>query len=155
MLKIKVALIFVLTAASLTLAAPVQLDSDEWELVAKLCGKLERIDRSQDKSKPTKISERSRPIKDARLLAYARRGNSPCCNATPVIAETRPNKSGTFEFKGLPLGDYWFVAIVDQKQYMIPIVVIHTPEKQPVCSQMSFAIEDSGKFDLRVRAPGR
>ena len=72
-----------------------------------------------------------------------------------VTAETASAKSGNFEFKGLPSGNYWFVAIVDQQQYAIPVVVRHTAEKLPVCSEMTFAIEDSGKFDLRVRAPRR
>ena len=150
MLKINTALIFVLTAASLALAAPAVQESYDWELVAKLCGQLVHVDRIPDKISPIKYLEKYRPIGDAKLLTYERRGNFPCCTV-PVIAETKSNKSGSFEFKGLPLGNYWFVAIVDQQQYAIPVIVKHTQEKLPVCSEMYFAIEDSGKFVLRVR----
>ena len=72
-----------------------------------------------------------------------------------ACAETAPNKSGAFEFKNLPYGNYWFVAVVNKQQYVIPILVKKTQEKLAVCSQLFFAIEDSGKFSLRVRAPGR
>ena len=155
LLKIKTALIVVLAAASWTLAAPAPQESDEWELVAKLCGKLEYVDHVPDKNNPILYLEKRRPIADAKLLAYERSGNSPCCRNSQVIAETKPNKSGEFEFKGLPYGNYWFVAVVDQKQHTIPVLVRRTQEKLAVCSQMSFAVEDTGKFALRIRAPGR
>jgi hypothetical protein len=155
LLKIKTALIFVLTAASLTFAAPGAQESDEWELVAKLCGRLEHVDHLPDKKNPILYLEKHSPIAAANLLAYERSGNSTCCRNTPVIAETKPDKSGNFEFKGLPFGSYWFVVLVDQKQYMLPVLVKKTEEKLAVCSEMSFAIEDTGKFSLRVRAPGR
>ena len=155
MLKIATALIVVLAAASLTPATPVRQESDNAETVARLCGRLEHTERIPDKINPIKYSEKNTPIKDAKLLAYERRDNAACCKTSSVIAETTTSKSGAFEFKGLPSGNYWFVAMVDQQQYTIPVVIQQTRDKQPVCSELSFAIQDSGKFVLRVRAPGR
>lgn len=154
-MKITTALILVLAAATWALAGPAAQESDEWELVAKLCGKLEYVDHVPDKTNPIRYLEKRRPVADAKLVAYERVGNSICCRNAQVIAETKPDKSGSFEFKGLPYGNYWFAAVVDQKQYVIPVLVKRTQEKLAVCSQMSFAIEDTGKFALRIRAPGR
>ena len=42
-----------------------------------------------------------------------------------------------------------------RKEYKIPVAVRRTEEKLPVCSEMTYAIDDTGKFTLRVRAPGR
>jgi len=153
--NVKFALILILIAASSALAGPVGQEADEWELVARLCGKLEIVEHVADKKSPITYVEKRSPITDARLLAYERRDNSPCCGNASVAAETAPNKSGTFEFKNLPYGNYWFVAVVNQKQYVIPILVKRTQEKLAVCSQLSFALEENGKLSLRVRAPGR
>ena len=154
-LNFKLALIVILVAATSAFAGPAVQEADEWELVAKLCGKLELVERVLDKKNPITYVEKRSPITDAKLLAYERRDTSPCCRNAEVAAETAPNKSGAFEFKNLPYGNYWFVAVVNKQQYVIPILVKKTQEKLAVCSQLFFAIEDSGKFSLRVRAPGR
>src|SRR6267378_124056 len=101
MSKVRTALLLVLGASSVTLAAPVQPQFDETELVPKLCGRLEQVDSIPDKVIPGKYSEKSHPIKDARLVAYKRQSNSECCSSSPVAAEIRSDKSGNFEFKGL------------------------------------------------------
>ena len=155
MLKMRAALIAVLSAATLTVAAPVQPQSYEWELVARICGKLEHIDRIPDKRIPGKYSEKHLPVKDAKLLVYEGFSNSPCCKTVPVFAEARSSKSGTFEFKGLPTGNYFLVANVDTKEYRMAIRVQKTNDRQPVCSQTSFIIEESGEFVLRFGVVNR
>jgi len=155
LLHFKLALSMILIAASSASAGPAVQEADEWELVAKLCGKLELVEHVADKKNPIIHAEKRSPITEAKLLAYERRDNSSCCRNAEVAAETTPNKSGSFEFKNLPYGNYWFVAVVNQQQYVIPVLVKRTQEKLAVCSQLSFAIDDSGKFSMRVRAPGR
>jgi hypothetical protein len=89
-MKINIALIMILIAASSVFAAPVPQEADEWELVAKLCGKLELVEHVADKKNPITFVEKRSPVTDARLLAYERRDNSPCCGNASVAAETTP-----------------------------------------------------------------
>jgi len=139
----------------MTLASPVRLQFDESELVAKLCGKLEQTDSIPDKIIPGKYSVKYRPLKDAKLVVYERRSNSECCANTPAVAETRSDKSGNFEFKGLAKGYYWVTTRVELQDYQMAIRIGQLKDKQPVCSQMSFVIDEYGDFVLRVRVPGR
>jgi hypothetical protein len=155
MLKIITVLVIGLASASMTLAAPVPAQFDDEELVAKLCGKLEQIESTPDKSFPGRTSGKYSPIKDATLIAYERHNKAECCTNSLVAAETTTSKSGAFEFKGLPNGYYWLVAKVEKKEYRMTIRVAQLKDKQPVCSQMSFAIDESGEFVLRIRVPGR
>jgi len=155
MSKLRIALILLLAPASWTLASPTRPQLDEWELVAKLCGRLERTDRTPDKNFPGQYSEKDSPIKDVKLVAYEARSSGSCCANASVAAETVTNKSGSFEFKTLTKGYYWLVATIDKQDYRIAIRIGQLKDKQPVCSQMSFSTEDSGELSLRVRAPGR
>jgi hypothetical protein len=148
-------LIVILSAAGLTAAAPPEPQFGDWELVAKLCGRLEQIDRVPDKSVPGAYSDKSRPVKETRLVAYEGRSNAECCANSKVAGETKSNKSGNFEFKGLTKGYYWLVTMIDRQEYHMPIRIGQLLDKQPVCSQMSFAVTPTGEFVLRVRAPGR
>ena len=153
--KMRYALIAVLAAVTFTIAAPVHPQFDDAELVARLCGKLERVDRIPDKRIPGKYTEKYFPFKDTKLVAYERTRNVTCCKTATVAAETRSGKSGDFEFKGLPTGDYWLVANVDPQEYRMAIRVQKLKDKQPVCSQMSFAIGESGDFSLRFSGLAR
>ena len=123
--------------------------------MAKLCGRLERTDRIPDKKVPGLYAEKNTPIKDAKLIAYEARSNAECCSNARVAAETVTNKSGSFEFKTLTKGFYWLATTIDSRDYRMPIRIGQLQDKQPVCSQMSFSIDDSGEIALRVRAPGR
>ena len=145
----------ILAAAGLTAASPATPQFGEWELMEKLCGRLEQIDRVPDKTLPGMYSDKSRPVKDARLVAYEGRSNGECCDNSRVAGETKSNKSGNFEFKGLTKGYYWLVTTVDRQEYRMPIRIGKLQDKQPVCSQMAFAIDATGEFVLRIRAPGR
>lgn len=139
----------------MTLAAPVQPQLDDTEVVAMLCGRLEQVDSIPDKIFPGRYSVKYRPLKDAKLVAYERHSNSECCAGAPVAAETRSDKSGNFEFKGLPKGYYWLVARVELQDYQMSVRIAQLKDKQPVCSQLSYVIDESGGFILRVRVPGR
>jgi len=155
MLKIRTVLVLILASASLTLASPARPQFDETELVAKLCGRLEQIDSTPDKLIPGKYSEKARPLKDVKLVAYKRQSNSECCATAPVAGEIRSDKSGNFEFKGLGNGYYWLVARVELQDYQMAIRIGQLKDKQPVCSQLSFVIDPYGDFVLRNRVPGR
>jgi hypothetical protein len=152
---IRTALIMFLAATGLTAAAPAKPQFADWELVAKLCGKLEQIDRIPDKTLPDVYSSKNRPVKDATLIAYEGRTTVECCANSKVAGETKSNKSGDFEFKGLTKGYYWLVTTIDRQEYRMAIRIGQLQDKQPVCSQMSFALDPSGEFVLRIRAPGR
>jgi hypothetical protein len=155
MLKIRTGLIIVLASASMILASPVQPQAENWELVSKLCGRLEHIDRTPDKKNPIQYSMKNRPIKNAKLVAYEAPNNTTCCSNVPVAGETTTNETGAFEFKGLANGYYWLVAHVDSRDYRMSIRIGQLKDKQPVCSQMSFEIDASGEFALHFRVPGR
>src|SRR5678815_5144872 len=115
MSKLRIAMIVLMASASWTLASPAQPQFEEWELVAKLCGRLERTDRIPDKAVPGQFAEKNSPIKDVKLVAYEARSNAECCSNAKVAAETVTNKSGSFEFKTLTKGYYWLAATVDNR----------------------------------------
>jgi hypothetical protein len=155
MSRLRIAAIVLVAAVSSTLASPVRPQFEEWELVAKLCGRLERTDRVPDKVVPGQYSEKNSPIKDAKLVAYEARSNAECCSNAKVAAETVTNKSGSFEFKTLTKGYYWLATTIDKRDYRMSIRIGQLQDRQPVCSQMSFSIDGSGEMALRIRAPGR
>ena len=155
---IRAALIVVLAASSMMLAmpaTPVHPQIDDAELVAKLCGRLEQSDSIPNKNLPGKSSLKYHPLKDVKLVAYERHSNAECCATAPVAGETRTDKSGNFEFKALSKGYYWLVARVELQDYQMSIRIAQLKDKQPVCSQLSYDIDESGDFVLRVRVPGR
>jgi len=153
--KMRVALITVLAASSMSLATPVHPQIDDAELVAKLCGRLEQADSIPDKNLPGRSSLKYHPLKDVKLVVYERHSNSECCTGAAVAGETRTDKSGNFEFKELSKGYYWLVARVELHDYQMSIRIGQLKDKQPVCSQLSYDIDEFGEFVLRVRVPGR
>jgi hypothetical protein len=155
MLKMRAILIFVLASASVTLSSSAHPQVETWELVAKLCGRLQHSNRIPHKNIPGQFSEKISPIKDAKLVAYEAPSNSVCCSNTRVAGEATTNKNGNFEFKGLTKGYYWLVARADDREYRMSIRIGQLQDKQPVCSEMSFEIDASGEFALHFRAPGR
>jgi hypothetical protein len=158
MFRIRAAVITILAASSMiltTLAAPVHPQIDDAELVAKLCGKLEQVDSIPNKTLPGNYGSKYRPLKDVKLVAYERHSNGECCANAPVAGETTTDKSGNFEFKGLSKGYYWLVARVELQNYQMSIRIGQLKDKQPVCSQLSYDIDEFGEFVLRVHLPGR
>ena len=137
------------------LAAPLHPQIDDAELVAKLCGRLEQADTAPNKNLPGRSSLRFQPLKDVKLVAYERHSNSECCANAPVAGETTTDKSGNFEFKALSKGYYWLVASVEGKKYQMSIRIGQLKDRQPVCSQLSYDIDEFGEFSLRVHTPGR
>ena len=97
MLKLRTVLIFVLASVSMTLSSSAYSQVDTWELVAKLCGRLQHTDRIPHKNNPGQYSEKNNPIKDAKLTAYEAPGNSVCCSNAHVAGEATTNKTGYFE----------------------------------------------------------
>ena len=154
MFRPRTILIIALALSSMTLAAPLHAQIDDAELVAKLCGKLEMADTVPNKSLPGNSALRFHPLKDVKLVAYERHSNSECCETAPVAGETITDKSGSFEFKGLSKGYYWLVARVALKEYRMSIRIGQLKDKQPVCSQLSYDIDEYGEFSLRVHLPG-
>ena len=65
-----------------------------------------------------------------------------------------PNRVNV-EFKGLTKGYYWLVARVELQDYQMSIRIGQLKDRQPVCSQLSYDIDEFGEFVLRVRVPGR
>jgi hypothetical protein len=155
MFRIKTVLIALLAGSSMSLAAPVHPQIDDAELVARLCGRLEMADTAPNTKLPGNSSLRFHPLKDVKLVAYERHSNSDCCVNAPVAGETMTDKSGNFEFKGLNKGYYWLVAKVELKDYQMSIRIGQLKDKQPVCSQLSYDIDEYGEFSLRVHLPGR
>jgi len=158
MFSIRAALVFILIFVSMLLAAlasPAQPQVEEWELVAKLCGRLQHIERIPDKKKPIEFSEKKSPIANAKLIAYQAPPNAVCCSKFLAAGETTTNKNGAFEFKELAKGYYWLVARVDERDYRMSVRIGQLKDRQPVCSEMSFEIDAAGEFTLHFRAPGR
>jgi hypothetical protein len=155
MFRIRTALITILAVSSITIATRARLQIDDAELVAKLCGRLEQADSIPGKTLPGRSSLKYHPLKDVKLVAYERHSNSECCATAPVAGETRTDKSGNFEFKGLSNGYYWLVARVELQDYQMSIRIGQLKDKQPVCSQLSYDIDNFGEFGLRIRVPGR
>ena len=159
MSKVRIAVLFVVNflagAATTTMSSPAGPQVEQWELVARVCGKLEHTQQVPDKNNFGRYLNKNSPIKDAKLVLYEAPNNSVCCSNVPVAGEMTTNKSGAFEFKGLKNGYYWLVARVDSRDYHMSIRIGQLKDKQPVCSQMFFDIDESGEFALHFRAPGR
>ena len=72
-MKINLALIMILIAASSVFAAPVRQEADEWELVAKLCGKLELVEHIADKKAQPCYGSQAVGLRKARQFTVLRK----------------------------------------------------------------------------------
>jgi len=92
-------------------------DSEKWNTVERMCGKLEWLEEIPVKGTTDTFNEKRMPVKKAEVRLYRRENDSPCCGATLFVTNAVTNRAGEFEFKKAVPGRYWIVAIVDGKEY--------------------------------------
>lgn len=112
--------------------------------VTHVCGTLKRQRVAHFKN----VDVESYDIVKGEVSLYRRSSSQDCCQGA-VLFSAR-SKGWGFEFKNVPVGSYWFVALIGGKQYSSPISVIETRHNQTSCNDQSFAIMEDGKLEFHV-----
>ncbi len=139
---------FILLIGSLLFSSvPQGVDTEKWNTVGRMCGKLEWVEKIPVNRKGTEFEEKSKPLKKVDIRLYRRESESSCCATGQPIARVMTNGRGEFDFKNLVPGSYWMVVEVDGKQYSHAIKYV--PSKaESSCSDLLYDIVNS---ELQLR----
>lgn len=84
-----------------------------------------------------------------KIILYRRESAVDCCNPQNRLAELQTKRDGKFEFKHIPAGAYWIVAVVESREYRMAIDFAPTKDAQE-CSWNLYTIERNGNFVLKT-----
>ncbi len=84
-----------------------------------------------------------------KIILYRRESTSDCCNVQDRLAEVQTKRDGKFEFRHIPTGAYWIVAVVESREYRMAIDFAPTKDAQD-CNWNLYTIERDGKFVLKT-----
>ena len=84
-----------------------------------------------------------------KIILYRRESTSDCCNVQDRLAEVQTKRDGKFEFRHIPAGGYWIVAVVENREYRMAIDFAPTKDAQ-TCNWNLYTIERDGKFVLKT-----
>jgi hypothetical protein len=88
-------------------------------------------------------------VPKGKIILYRREPTIDCCNVPDRLAEVRTKRDGKFDFKHIPAGAYWVVAVVEDREYRMAIDFAPTKDAQD-CSWTLYTIEKDGKFILKT-----
>jgi len=131
----------------LSASVPQAADTEKWNTVGRMCGKLEWIEEIPVNRKGTEFQEKSRPLKKVEIRLYRRGNESSCCGTGLPVARSITNGRGEFDFKDLVPGSYWMVVEVDGKQYSHAIKYVPSSAESS-CSDLGYDII-KGELQLR------
>jgi hypothetical protein len=114
--------------------------------VDRLCGKLQHLDRHPTKDGKS-YTENRKGLRNVALKLY-KGGKNSCCEAPDLLEETSSRRGGEFRFKSQKPASYWIVAIVNGREYKIPIRLESPRKPSDVCSDKLFQANDDGEFSL-------
>ena len=83
-----------------------------------------------------------------KIILY-RRQSTYCCNVQDRLAEVQTKRDGKFEFKHIPAGPYWIIAVVENREYRMAIDFAPNKGAQD-CTWNLYTIERDGKFVLKT-----
>lgn len=137
----------ILVGSLLAASVPQAVDTEKWNAVERMCGKLEWVEEIPVKGKGAEFEEKSRPLKKVDIRLYRRENESSCCGMGLPIARAVTNGRGEFDFKNLVPGSYWVMVEVDGKEYSHAIKYV--PSKVELsCSDLLYDII-KGELQLR------
>ena len=88
-------------------------------------------------------------VSKEKIILYRRESTIDCCNVQNQLAEVQTKRDGKFEFKHVPAGAYWIVAVVENRQYRMAIDFAPHRDAQD-CTWNLYTIERDGKFVLKT-----
>jgi hypothetical protein len=139
---------FILLIGSLLFfSVPQGADTEKWNTVGRMCGKLEWVEKIPVNRKGTEFEEKSKPLKKVDIRLYRRESESSCCGTEQPIARGVTNGRGEFGFKNLASGSYWMEVEVDGKQYSLAIKYVPS-EAESKCTDLLYEIIN-GELQLR------
>jgi hypothetical protein len=116
--------------------------------VGLICGKLVHREYIPEKRDPNVQTVRVKPLRRVLLRLYPSHENEPCCVGITPLAEATTGRNGNFKFKKQPAGAYWLVAQSSGEEFKMLIRYQPAHSADEYCSQLTFSIEDSGRFTV-------
>jgi hypothetical protein len=107
-----------------------------------LCGKLIRSEEIPIKGARNSFSDKSKPVKSSPLRLYLRNEETACCQVLQPVAETVSGREGSFQFKKAVPGDYWIVARVEGKDYILAITYTLDSMSDTKCSDILYDLKN-------------
>jgi hypothetical protein len=112
-----------------------------WHSVDPFCGRLE--------SRESKTF----PLEKANVKVYrARTKHLPCCEDAEPLGDVKLDKSGNFDLRKLPSGEYWIVLSWDNIQVSVPVWAVK--KYTYACDQNSYSPIDlkpsAGTFEITM-----
>lgn len=86
-------------------------------------------------------------ISKEKMILYRREPAIDCCKAQNQVREVQTQRDGRFEFKRVPAGAYWMVAVVNNREFKMLIDFAPTKDSQD-CSWNLYTIDGKGNFVL-------
>ena len=86
-------------------------------------------------------------ISQEKMILFRRDSTIDCCKAENQVRQVQTKKDGRFEFERVPAGAYWIVAVVNNREFKMPIVFAPTKDAQD-CSWNLYTIDGKGNFVL-------
>ena len=118
------------------------------QTVERLCGYLQQEKRIPDSRRPNFGDYEYEVVEKSPVKLYAMQGDSLCCSNTTPVALAVSRKGGKFEFKEVPPGKYWLVAIINQREYKMQIEYQPPKESPDECNEHLYTLDKSGNFVL-------
>jgi hypothetical protein len=84
-----------------------------------------------------------------KIILYRRESSIDCCNVQNRLAEVQTKRDGKFEFKHIPAGAYWIVAVVEKREHRMAIDFAPIKDAQD-CTWNLYTIERDGQFVLKT-----
>jgi hypothetical protein len=116
--------------------------------IDRLCGFVQQEKQFPDKHHPNSSQYADTAVEKVSVKLYPRGGTEACCSQMSPIAETLTRKSGKFAFKKIPAGNYWLVALIENREYKMQIEYKPAKENQSDCEEHLYTLDKNGNFVL-------
>ena len=104
--------------------------------VDRLCGYLVRETQAGRES-----------VSKEKIILYRREKAVDCCSVKDRLSEVQTKRDGKFEFKHIPAGAFWIVAVVGSREYRMAIDFAPVKSAQN-CEWNLYTIKTDGEFVL-------
>jgi len=118
------------------------------EEVGLLCGNLVHREYTPSKNAPDTLLVKDNALRNVSLRLYPVQDGEPCCGSRSPSAETVSGHGGHFKFRKQSAGDYWVVASYKSRDFVTSIQYRPRGSHDVSCSELTYAIEDSGRFGV-------
>jgi hypothetical protein len=129
-------------------------DMAKWNTVDRTCGKLEWVEETLAKGSQSEFNEKKKPLRKTEVRLYSRSNESECCGTGQPLTRTVTRGDGSFEFKSVPPGSYWFVVTLEAKEYSLAIKFDPDANKREKneggCADLVYEVKNSQLQLVRV-----